>query len=74
MNATLPVGLTMILAIRDYRAASNFIVGLKPAGGISTAKSALDWLIMMNEELGEEYTHNSLFRIGCSSLIPDIER
>ena len=49
-------------------------VGFKPAGGIRTAKQALDWLILMKEELGTEWQMPDLFRIGASSLLTDIER
>ena len=74
VNATLPVGLVMIRAIRDYYERTGYKVGFKPAGGIATAKSALAWLALMLEELGEEWTHNNLFRLGASSLLTDVER
>jgi len=74
VNATLPVGLVMARAIRDYRAATGFRVGMKPAGGVSTAKQALEWLILVKEELGGEWLDRSLFRFGASSLLGDIER
>ena len=74
INATLPVGLVMVRAIRDYHAQSGFKVGYKPAGGISAAKQALAWLILIKEELGDEWLNNSLFRFGASSLLGDIER
>ncbi len=74
VNATLPVGLTMARAIRDYRERTGNIVGLKPAGGIRTAKTALTWLLMMKEELGDAWLRPSLFRFGASSLLADIER
>jgi deoxyribose-phosphate aldolase len=74
LNATLPVGLTMVRAIRAYYEKTGYKVGFKPAGGIASAKSALPWLSLMLEELGEEWTHNNLFRIGASSLLGDIER
>ena len=73
VNATLPVSLTMIRALRDYRDATGHIVGFKPAGGISTAKDALSWLVLMKEELGVEWTRPDLFRFGASSLLGDIE-
>ncbi|SRR5579884_723112 len=75
-NATLPVGLTMVRAIRDYyhRTGFEFRVGFKPAGGIRTAKQALQWLILMREELGVDWMMPTLFRIGASSLLTDIER
>lgn len=49
-------------------------VGFKPAGGIRSSKDALTWLSLMKEELGDEWTHPNLFRIGASSLLGDIER
>lgn len=73
-NATLPVGLTMVRAIREYRERTGHIVGFKPAGGIKTAKQSLDWLLMMKEELGTDYLRPNLFRFGASSLLGDIER
>lgn len=73
-NATLPVALTMIRAIRDYRAHSGQIAGFKPAGGLRAAKEATAWLSLMLEELGLDYTRPDLFRIGASSLLADIER
>ena len=74
VNATLPVGLTMVRAIRDYRERTGHVVGFKPAGGIRTAKDALAWLILMKEELGEAWTRPARFRFGASSLLGDIER
>jgi deoxyribose-phosphate aldolase len=74
VNATLPVGIVMTRAIRDYYEQTGYKVGYKPAGGIRTAKESLDWLILMKEELGNEWLNNTLFRIGASSLLSDIER
>jgi deoxyribose-phosphate aldolase len=74
VNATLPVGLVMVRAIRDYYEQTGYKVGFKPAGGIRSAKSSLDWLILMKEELGNDWLDNSLFRIGASGLLSDIER
>lgn len=74
VNAVLPVGLVMARAIREYRVRTGVSVGFKPAGGIRTAKDALLWLILMKEELGEEWTRPRLFRFGASSLLTDIER
>jgi deoxyribose-phosphate aldolase len=74
VNATLPVGLTMVRAIRDYREQTGNNVGFKPAGGIRSAKASIDWLIMMNEELGSPWVRADLFRIGASGLLSDIER
>jgi len=74
VNATLPVGLVMARAIRDYRERTGYRVGFKPAGGIRTAKQALDWLILMKEELGDPWLRPELFRFGASTLLADIER
>jgi deoxyribose-phosphate aldolase len=74
VNATLPVGLVMARQIRDYRDRTGHIVGLKPAGGIRTAKQSLDWLAMIKEELGDRWLRPDLFRFGASSLLADIER
>ena len=74
VNATIPVGIVMIRAIRDYYERTKYKVGFKPAGGISSAKTALAWLSLMLEELGEEWTHPHLFRMGASTLLVDIER
>jgi deoxyribose-phosphate aldolase len=74
VNATLPVALVMVRAIRAYRAATGFVVGFKPAGGISTAKDVLNFQFIMKEELGDEWLQPGLFRIGASSLLSDIER
>jgi deoxyribose-phosphate aldolase len=73
-NATLPVGLVMVRAIREYRERTGHAVGFKPAGGIRTAKQSLDWMLMMKEELGVEYLRPDRFRFGASSLLTDIER
>jgi deoxyribose-phosphate aldolase len=74
VNATLPVGLVMVRAIREYHERTGHRVGFKPAGGIRTAKGALDWLVLMKEELGDEWLSPDLFRIGASGLLTDIER
>ncbi|HZS91716.1 MAG TPA: deoxyribose-phosphate aldolase [Chloroflexota bacterium] len=74
VNATLPVGLVMVRAIREYYERTGHRVGFKPAGGIRTAKGALDWLVLMKEELGDEWLSAELFRIGASGLLTDIER
>lgn len=74
VNATLPVGLVMVRAIREYVAHTGMAVGFKPAGGIRTAKQSLDWLALMKEELGERWLHASLFRFGASGMLADIER
>jgi len=74
VNATLPVSLTMVRALRDYRAYTGFDIGFKPAGGLSTAKDAMAWMFLMKEEMGLEWLQPELFRIGASSLLGDIER
>lgn len=74
VNATLPFGLVMVRAIRDYQARTGYQVGFKPAGGIRTAKNALDWLILIKEELGNAWLTPALFRLGASALLTDIER
>ncbi len=74
VNATLPVSLVMVRAIREYFERTGFRVGFKPAGGISQAKDALAWLILMREELGREWMEPALFRFGASSLLADVER
>ena len=74
VNATLPVSLTMVRALRDYRDMTGQMVGFKPAGGLKTAKDAMNWLILMKEELGTRFMMPDLFRIGASSMLGDIER
>lgn len=74
VNATLPVGLVMARQIREYRERTGHLVGLKPAGGIRTAKQSLDWLAMVKEELGDRHLRPDLFRFGASALLTDIER
>lgn len=74
VNATLPVSLTMLRALRDYRDRTGQWVGFKPAGGLKTAKDAMNWQILMKEELGTRWLMPDLFRIGASSLLGDIER
>ncbi|MCB0559995.1 MAG: deoxyribose-phosphate aldolase [Lewinellaceae bacterium] len=74
VNATLPVSLVMARAIREYHERTGFKVGFKPAGGIRSAKQALEWLILIKEELGNGWLTPELFRFGASSLLTDIER
>lgn len=74
VNATLPVSLVMIRAIRDYYDRTGMRVGYKPAGGISKAKDAITYLALMKEELGDRWLKPDLFRFGASSLLNDIER
>jgi deoxyribose-phosphate aldolase len=74
VNATLPVGLVMARMIRAYLERTGHRVGFKPAGGIRSAKQALDWLLLMRDELGPPWLDRSLFRFGASGLLTDIER
>ncbi|CAN7498544.1 deoxyribose-phosphate aldolase [Trinickia sp. LjRoot230] len=73
-NATLDVSLVMVRMIREYGERTGAMIGFKPAGGVSTAKSALAYQILMKEELGRAWLEPALFRIGASSLLADIER
>jgi deoxyribose-phosphate aldolase len=74
VNATLPVGLVMTRAIREYANQTGFAVGFKPAGGIRTAKQSLEWLALMKDELGPSWLKSDLFRFGASGMLADIER
>jgi deoxyribose-phosphate aldolase len=74
VNATLPCSLVMVRAIREYQELTGYRIGYKPAGGISKAKDALNYLFLMKEELGKQWVKPSLFRFGASSLLGDIER
>ena len=72
VNATLPVGIVMSRAIKDYYESTQRKVGLKPAGGIKTAQEALEWMTLVQTELGEEWLTKDLFRIGASSLLDNV--
>ena len=72
--ATMPTTLVMLEAIRDFYRATNIKVGMKPAGGIRTAKTALHYLAMVNETLGRDWLTPTLFRFGASSLLNDLLR
>ena len=74
INATLPVSLVMVRAIREYHEKTGYKIGYKPAGGISKAKDALTYLCLIKEELGNQWLNPELFRFGASSLLGDIER
>ena len=74
VNATLPVSLVMVRAIREYEELARVKVGYKPAGGIRTAKQSIDFLMLMKEELGDPWLKPDLFRLGASTLLADIER
>lgn len=70
--ATMPVTFVMLNAIKDYYKKTGFKIGMKPAGGISTSKIALQYLVMLNETLGNDWMNKDLFRFGASSLVNDI--
>jgi deoxyribose-phosphate aldolase len=70
--ATAPVTLVMLEAVRDFHAATGRRVGVKPAGGIRTAKDAIKYLVLVNETAGEEWLTPDLFRIGASTLLNDL--
>src|SRR6185312_8619241 len=74
VNATIPVSLVMVRAIRDYAERTGLAVGFKPAGGIKTAKQSLEWMYVMKDELGRPWLEPGLFRFGASSMLADIER
>jgi deoxyribose-phosphate aldolase len=74
VNATLPVSLVMLRALRDYGEATGYKIGFKPAGGMKSAKDALNWQFLMMEELGRDWLNSDLFRLGASSMLGDIER
>ncbi len=70
--ATMPVTLVMLEAIRDHYLRTGVKIGMKPAGGIRTAKQALHYLVMVKETLGDEWLTPALFRFGASSLLDDL--
>ena len=70
--ATMPVTLVMLQAIKDYHTKTGIMIGMKPAGGISTAKASLQYLVMLYETLGSAWMSNEWFRFGASSLANDI--
>ena len=74
VNATLDVSLVMVRAIREFFEETGHVVGYKPAGGIGNAKTALNYLALIKEELGLRWLDPQLFRFGASSLLSDIER
>ena len=74
INANLNNSLVMLRMIREFYEYSGKKIGFKPAGGISTSKSVIEFLMLVMEELGEEWLNPSLLRIGASSLLIDIER
>ncbi|KAJ8679992.1 hypothetical protein QAD02_015779 [Eretmocerus hayati] len=72
VNATLPVGVVMCKAIKDFYNISGRKIGLKPAGGIKTSEDTIEWMTLVSEELGNEWLTDDLFRIGASSVLDDI--
>nr|WP_281497301.1 deoxyribose-phosphate aldolase [Ornithinimicrobium sp. F0845] len=70
--ATLPVTLIMLQAVRDWRALTGQMVGVKPAGGIRTSKDAIKFLVTVHEVAGEDWLDNHWFRFGASSLLNDL--
>lgn len=74
VNATLPVSLVMVRALRDYLDKTGYRIGFKPAGGMRTAKDALNWQFLMMEEMGRDWLEPDLFRLGASAMLADIER
>lgn len=74
VNATMPVSLVMVRQIREFAERTGFRVGYKPAGGIRSAKQAMEYLLLMKEELGRDWLEPALFRFGASSLLTDVER
>jgi len=70
--ATLPVTLVMLEAIRDFHQRTGRVVGMKPAGGIRTAKDAIQYLVVLYETLGPRWMTPDLFRFGASSLLNDV--
>ncbi len=70
--ATLPVTLVMLEAIRDFERQTGRVVGMKPAGGIRTAKEAISFLVVLYETLGPRWMTPDLFRFGASSLLNDV--
>lgn len=72
VNATLPITLVMLEAVRDFRERHGRIIGVKPAGGIKTTKDAVKYLVLINETVGDEWLSPDRFRFGASSLLNDL--
>ena len=72
--ATMPVTLVMLQAILDFYDERGIIIGMKPAGGIRTAKQALAYLVMLHETMGDKWMTPDLFRFGASALLNDLLR
>jgi deoxyribose-phosphate aldolase len=71
-GATLPITLVMLEAIRDFHHATGVRIGMKPAGGVSSSKLALAYLVLLHETLGPEWMTPELFRFGASTLLNDV--
>lgn len=74
VNATLPVGLVMIRAIKEFYRLTQRKIGFKPAGGVRTVRDAIEWMMLIKSTLGDEWLQPNLFRFGASGLLDDIER
>ena len=74
INAKLVYGLVMTRSIRDFNRHSGLKVGLKPAGGLKSAQDAIEWVTLVRRELGPEWCMNTMFRIGASSMLANIEK
>ncbi|GIF43139.1 deoxyribose-phosphate aldolase [Actinoplanes xinjiangensis] len=72
VNATLPITLVMLEAVRDFRERHGRIIGVKPAGGIKTTKDAVKYLVLINETVGDDWLSPDRFRFGASSLLNDL--
>ena len=72
VNATLPVALVMLEAVRDFAETSGPTIGVKVAGGIRTTKDAIRYLVLVNETVGSTWLTPNLFRFGASSLLNDL--
>ncbi|MEV4274210.1 deoxyribose-phosphate aldolase [Actinoplanes xinjiangensis] len=72
VNATLPITLVMLEAVRDFRERHGRIIGVKPAGGIKTTKDAIKYLVLINETVGDDWLSPDRFRFGASSLLNDL--
>ncbi|KAG5333836.1 DEOC aldolase, partial [Acromyrmex heyeri] len=72
VNATLQAGIVMCRAIKEFQRLAGIKTGFKPAGGIKTAQDALEWMVLVKEELGNDWLTNDRFRIGASSLLENI--
>ena len=72
VNATLPITLLMLEAVRDWFEETGIQIGVKPAGGIKTAKDAIKYLVVVKEIAGEKWLNPDYFRFGASSLLNDV--